>query len=303
MRICRSIEEIRDAVVAARRGGARVGFVPTMGFLHEGHLSLVDLARASGCGFVAVSIFVNPTQFGPNEDFARYPRDEARDIGLLEARGVDVLFLPPVEVVYPAGHTTRVTVAGVSEPLEGERRPGHFEGVATVVLKLFNVVQPDVAAFGHKDAQQCAVIARMVRDLDVPVELVFAETTRERDGLAMSSRNAYLAAEERAQAPRFREALDAGVAAIRRGASTAEAEAAMVASLASHPAFEIDYLRIVDPGTFRTTEERDRELLAVGAVRLGRTRLIDNLRIKPLATEASVQPREAVQSRSNEERS
>lgn len=303
MRICRSIEEIRDAVGAARRGAARVGFVPTMGFLHEGHLSLVDLARASGCGFVVVSSFVNPTQFGPNEDFARYPRDEGRDVALLESRGVDSLFLPPVEVIYPAGHTTRVTVAGVSEPLEGERRPGHFDGVATVVLKLFGIVQPDLAVFGRKDAQQCAVIARMVRDLDVPVELAFGETTRERDGLAMSSRNAYLSAEERALAPRFREALEAGVAAIRRSAPTGEAEAAMVASLASHPAFEIDYLRIVDPGTFRATEARDRELLAVGAVRLGRTRLIDNLRIKPLAPEGSVLPREAGQSKSNEERS
>lgn len=303
MRICRSIEEIRDAVGAARRGGARVGFVPTMGFLHEGHLSLVDRARESGCGFVVVSIFVNPTQFGPNEDFARYPRDEARDIGLLEARGVDVLFLPGAGTIYPEGHTTRVSVAGVSEPLEGERRPGHFEGVATVVLKLFNIVQPDVAAFGRKDAQQCAVIGRMVRDLDVPVELVFGETTRERDGLAMSSRNAYLSPEERALAPRFREALDAGVAAVRRGASTADAEAAMGATLAPHTAFEIDYLRIVDPATFRPTEARERELLAVGAVRLGRTRLIDNLRIAPVAPESSVLQREAVQSNSNEERS
>ncbi|MGK2855699.1 MAG: pantoate--beta-alanine ligase [Thermoanaerobaculia bacterium] len=279
MKICRSIDEIRDAVRGARRAGARAGFVPTMGFLHEGHLSLVDLARDRGCGFVAVSVFVNPTQFGPNEDFARYPRDEARDMGLLRSRGVDALFLPGVDVIYPEGHTTRVTVGGVSEPLEGERRPGHFDGVATVVLKLFDIVQPDVAVFGRKDAQQCAVIARMVRDLDVPVELAFGETTREADGLAMSSRNAYLSPEDRAIAPRFREALAAGVAALERGESNDGVEAAMARAIAAHPALVVDYLRLVDPSTFRAPEARDRELLMVGAVRLGRTRLIDNLRI------------------------
>ena len=285
MRICQGVDEVRDAVREARAAGRRVGFVPTMGFLHEGHLSLVDLARERGCGFVVVSIFVNPTQFGPNEDFARYPRDEARDTRLLEARGVDMLFLPRVETVYPAGHATRVRVGGVSEPLEGERRPGHFEGVATVVLKLFNIVQPDLAVFGRKDAQQCAVVDRMVRDLDLPVELAFGETGRESDGLAMSSRNAYLSPEERALAPRFREALAAGVEAVARGAATSAAEEAMARALAPFP-IEIDYLRVVDPSTFLPTEARDRELLAVGAVRVGRTRLIDNIRIPAPAAAA-----------------
>jgi pantoate--beta-alanine ligase len=257
-----------------------------MGFLHEGHLSLVDLARERGCGLVVVSIFVNPTQFGPNEDFARYPRDEARDIALLEARGADLLFLPEVDAIYPEGQATRVTVGRVSEPLEGERRPGHFEGVATVVLKLFNIVQPDLAVFGRKDAQQCAVIDRMVRDLDLPLELAFGETTRESDGLAMSSRNAYLSPEERALAPRFRAALAEGVAAVLRGASTAEVEAAMSMALEPFPV-EIDYLRLVDPQTFLPTDARDRELLVVGAIRVGRTRLIDNLRIPAPAAGAT----------------
>lgn len=278
MRVCTSVDEIRGAMREARAAGLRTGFVPTMGFLHEGHLSLVDLARGEGCGFVAVSIFVNPTQFGPNEDFSRYPRDEARDIALLEARGVDLLFLPEASTIFPAGHSTSVRVSGVSEPLEGERRPGHFEGVATVVLKLFNIVQPDVACFGRKDAQQCAVVDRMVRDLDLPVELAFGETTRESDGLAMSSRNAYLSPEERAIAPRFREALAEGVASVGRGASTVEVDSAMAKALASLP-ITIDYLCLVDPLTFLPTDERDRDLLVVGAIRVGKTRLIDNLRI------------------------
>jgi len=290
MQICRPIDEIRDAVRVARERGLRAGFVPTMGFLHEGHLSLVDVARERGCGWVAVSIFVNPTQFGPNEDFARYPRDEARDIVLLESRGVDAVFLPGVGTIYPERHATRVLVTEVSEPLEGERRPGHFEGVATVVLKLFNIVQPDLAVFGRKDAQQCAVIDRMVRDLDVPVELAFGETMRESDGLAMSSRNAYLSPGDRALAPRFREALAAGAAAVERGESDRDVEAAMDAAIAAHSAIEVDYLRLVDPSTFRAPEARNRELLVVGAVRLGRTRLIDNIRIPAVPRNAVAAP-------------
>src|SRR5512140_205315 len=198
MLITRTIDDTRRAVGAAKAHGRRVGLVPTMGSLHEGHLSLIDVARENGAEFIVVSIFVNPRQFGPSEDFGRYPRDEKRDSNLLLRKDVDVLFLPEVGVMYPAGSQTAVTVAGVARPLEGARRPGHFEGVATVVMKLFNIVQPDVAAFGRKDAQQCAVIDRMVRDLDVPVRLVFGETVRESDGLAMSSRNDYLTAEQRA---------------------------------------------------------------------------------------------------------
>src|ERR1700741_1742600 len=179
MQITRTITETRTALHTAHTHGAVVGFVPTMGFLHEGHISLIDAAREIGATFIVVSIFVNPKQFGPNEDFARYPRNEERDAAMLESAGVDLLFLPPVEVMYPAGATTTISVGGVSKPLEGERRPGHFDGVATVVAKLFNIVQPDVAAFGRKDAQQCATIERMVSDLDIPLRLVFGETLRE----------------------------------------------------------------------------------------------------------------------------
>src|SRR5687767_11894318 len=166
MNIARTIEEVRDSVRTARMHGAAIGFVPTMGFLHEGHISLIGTAREAGAAFIVVSIFVNPKQFGPNEDFSRYPRDEERDRALLKGAGVDLLFLPPVEVMYPPGATTSIVVGGVARPLEGARRPGHFDGVATVVAKLFNIVQPDVAAFGRKDAQQCAVIEQLVRDLD-----------------------------------------------------------------------------------------------------------------------------------------
>ena len=196
LKVARTIEETRVAIRGPRAAGRTVGLVPTMGFLHEGHLSLIRVAREHGADFVAVSIFVNPLQFAPHEDFQRYPRDEEHDRKLLEREGVDLLFLPSIDVMYPPNATTRVTVTGVAEALEGERRPGHFTGVATVVSKLFNIVQPELAVFGRKDAQQCAVIERMVRDLDIPIRLVFGETIREHDGLAMSSRNSYLSGDE-----------------------------------------------------------------------------------------------------------
>jgi pantoate--beta-alanine ligase len=279
LKTVRSVEALREEIGHARQAGLTIGFVPTMGFLHEGHLSLIDHAREAGAGFVVVSIFVNPLQFGPNEDFDRYPRDEARDSELLSGRGVDLLFLPSVDEVYPKGSATRVLVDGVAVPLEGERRPGHFNGVATVVLKLFNMVQPDLAAFGRKDAQQCAVISQMVRDLDVPVRLVFGETVRESDGLAMSSRNAYLAGEERQPALALRRALRAGEEALVSGASASEAESAMRRELARDEGVTLDYLHVVDPATFLSPETGAVELLLVGAVRVGRTRLIDNIRI------------------------
>jgi pantoate--beta-alanine ligase len=269
-----------DAVRAARPFGARIGFIPTMGFLHEGHLSLIDAAREAGANFIAVSIFVNPKQFGPNEDLASYPRDEARDRELLKSKKVDLLFLPAVDVMYPPGAQTTVSVSGVAMPLEGERRPGHFEGVATVVLKLFNIVQPDLAVFGRKDAQQCAVIDRMVRDLDVPVRLVFAETAREHDGLARSSRNSYLSAEERKLAPALHRALRAGEEAVTHGVHDVTAvETLMRRMIAERPAVEVDYLAVVDPETFLPPSDFRREVLLAGAVRIGRTRLIDNIRI------------------------
>lgn len=281
MRLARSIEEVRDAVRVARMHGATIGFVPTMGFLHAGHLSLIDVAREAGAAFIVVSIFVNPKQFGPSEDLSRYPRDEARDRELLESKNTDLLFLPPVEVMYPAGAATTVSVASVAKPLEGVRRPGHFDGVATVVAKLFNIVQADVAAFGRKDAQQCAVIERMVRDLDLPVRLVFGETTREHDGLAMSSRNSYLSAEERAKAPVLHRALRAGEEAITHGIhDVAEVERLMGRVVAEEGGVEVDYLVVVDPETFEAPADFERLVLLAGAVKVGRTRLIDNLRVR-----------------------
>lgn len=277
MQIARTIEQLRAAIPAGRR----VGFVPTMGFLHDGHLSLVDVARQAGADFVVVSIFVNPLQFGPNEDFARYPRDEERDCALLESKQVDLLFLPPVEVMYPPGSQTTLHTGAVARPLEGERRPGHFDGVATVVLKLFNIVRPELAVFGRKDAQQCAVIERMVRDLDVPVRLVFGETAREHDGLAMSSRNSYLSEEERKLAPLLHRALRAGEAALQHDVEDVETiERLMRRSIEETTgAVEIDYLALIDPETFERPADFRRDLLLAGAVKIGRTRLIDNIRV------------------------
>jgi pantoate--beta-alanine ligase len=272
--VAHSIEEIRNALPAE----AAIGLVPTMGFLHEGHLSLIDVARKHGAEFVAVSIFVNPKQFGPREDFARYPRDEARDRELLESRAVDLLFLPHVDEIYPAGSVTTVSLGGVAQPLEGDRRPGHFDGVATVVLKLFNILQPDLAVFGRKDAQQCAVIERMVRDLDVPVRLVFGETVREHDGLAMSSRNSYLTAEERQRAPALHRALRAGQEAIKHGIrDVASIESLMQKMVAETPGVSVDYLVVVDPLTFLPPLSFSGDVLLAGAVRVGATRLIDNV--------------------------
>jgi pantoate--beta-alanine ligase len=280
MRTTQTIEETRDAIRAARQHGATIGFVPTMGFLHEGHLSLIDAARENGATFIVVSIFVNPLQFGPGEDFERYPRDEARDRELLESRNVDLLFLPTVETMYPPGATTTVSVGTLSRTLEGQRRPGHFDGVAVVVAKLFNIVQPDLAAFGRKDAQQCSVIDRIVRDLDIPVRLVFGETLREQDGLAMSSRNSYLSAGERAKAPVLHRALRAGEEAITHGIRDCEAlEKLMYRVVGEEGGVEIDYLVVVDPLTFEPPVAFDRELLLAGAVKVGRTRLIDNIRL------------------------
>ena len=199
MRICTTIEDMRAACRAERRGGKRLGFVPTMGALHEGHLSLVRAAGA-GCDAVAASIFVNPTQFGPNEDLAKYPRAFERDRALLESEGVELLFAPSVEEMYPAGAVTWVTVEGLSDKLDGRSRPGHFRGVTTVVAKLFHIVEPDAAFFGQKDAAQVAILRRMVRDLNFPVEIVACPIVREPDGLAMSSRNAYLDPLQRKQA-------------------------------------------------------------------------------------------------------
>ncbi|HKB80872.1 MAG TPA: pantoate--beta-alanine ligase [Thermoanaerobaculia bacterium] len=276
----RTIDDTRQAIAAARAAGRTIGLVPTMGFLHEGHLSLIRVAREHGADFVAVSVFVNPLQFAPTEDFARYPRDEERDRGLLERERVDLAFVPDVEMMVPRGAVTEVTVAGIAAPLEGERRPGHFAGVATIVLKLFEIVQPDLAVFGRKDAQQCAVIARMVRDLNVPVRLAFGETIRETDGVAMSSRNSYLTPAERAAAPALHRALRAGEEAITHGIAEVDAVELLMHKIAAEtPQMQVDYLVLVDPETFRRPADFHRDLLLAGAVRMGKTRLIDNIPI------------------------
>ena len=280
MQVVRSIADVRDHVAKARASGAIIGFVPTMGFLHEGHLSLIDEARRAGADYIVVSIFVNPTQFGPNEDLEKYPRDEANDTRMLEGRDVDLLFLPAMSDMYPASAATRVVVGAVAEPLEGDRRPGHFSGVATVVAKLFNIVMPDVAAFGRKDAQQCAVVERLVVDLDFPIRLVFGETVREHDGLALSSRNTYLNEQHRSLAPALHRALRAGEAALEHGAIDQETVETLMRRIANEvEGIEVDYLALVDPMTFQPPEDFHRDLLLVGAIRVGNTRLIDNIRV------------------------
>lgn len=255
-----------------------LGFVPTMGYLHAGHISLVDLARRES-HVVAVSIFVNPTQFGPNEDLSRYPRDLQRDLAMLEDAGVDWVFTPTAKEIYPPAYSTYVDVRGVTEPLEGAARPGHFVGVATVVAKLFNLVQPHRAYFGQKDAQQTAVIRQMVRDLNFPLEIAVGETLREKDGLAMSSRNVYLNPEERQAATVLYRALSAAKAlwegGERRGGPL---RAAMSHTLQAEPLARPDYVSVAGPATLHELDDTGdaREALASLAVRIGKTRLIDN---------------------------
>ncbi|NIJ07537.1 pantoate--beta-alanine ligase [Sphingomonas vulcanisoli] len=268
------------AVRAARGRFPMLGLVPTMGFLHAGHISLVERAKAE-CGAVAVSIFVNPTQFAAHEDLGRYPRDLPRDLALLEAAGADLVFTPGPADMYPDGFQTRIELGPVTEPLEGAVRPGHFAGVATVVAKLFNIVQPTRAYFGQKDAQQCVVVRRMVRDLDMPVEVVVAPTVREADGLAMSSRNAYLNAEERAEAPLLYRALSYGEALFAEGERDAGMlRAAIRERVEINPRFTIDYVSVADAETLEELERVDRDAVISLAARLGTTRLIDNVVVR-----------------------
>jgi pantoate--beta-alanine ligase len=254
-----------------RRDGLGIGLVPTMGALHAGHLSLVAEARRDNQVVIA-SIFVNPIQFGPQEDFARYPRDLARDSELLKGAGVSAIYKPSVEVMYPGGSSTRVQVSGVSEGLEGAARPGHFEGVATVVTKLFAATEPDRAYFGQKDAQQVAVVKRLARDLDLPVEICVGPTVREADGLALSSRNAYLSPDERRAAVCLSSALRLAARAYARGERRPERlQRVLLDRLESEPLAIVDYAELVDPATFKGPGS-----LAALAVRIGKTRLIDN---------------------------
>ena len=269
--------DLRSAIAAWREKGQGIALVPTMGALHAGHLALVDHARKSA-GKVVVSIFVNPAQFGPGEDFDLYPRDLAADSEKLGEAGVDLLFAPPVEVIYPPGFATTVHVAGASEGMEGARRPGHFDGVATVVARLLGLVLPDVAVFGQKDAQQCAVVMRLVADLGLPVEIRVAPTVRESDGLALSSRNAFLTPAERKAAPAlFRALLVAQLVAELGEKKPEKVLKAFRLAIETEPALVLDSVDLVDAVTMRPVEKIDRPVLLAAAVKLGRTRLIDNV--------------------------
>jgi pantoate--beta-alanine ligase len=277
MQISQPVAAMRSACREARAGGKRLGLIPTMGALHDGHLSLVRAAKAQS-DIVAVSIFVNPTQFAPNEDFSKYPRTFERDCELLEKEGVDLLFAPAVEEMYPQKPITYVTVEGLSDKLCGKSRPGHFRGVTTVVAKLFHIIEPDAAFFGQKDAVQLTLIRRMVRDLNFPVEIVGSAIVREPDGLAMSSRNAYLSPEQRRQAL----VLYRSLSRVQKDFGAGERNAAhLIAAgreiFSAEPAARLDYLEIVDPETLDPVAEIDKPALAAVAAFVGTTRLIDNV--------------------------
>lgn len=281
MNIFTKIDEMRAATRSARLSGRRLGLVPTMGALHEGHLSLVRAARAA-CDLVSASIFVNPTQFGPTEDLAKYPRSFDRDRELLEREAVDFLFAPSVDEMYPSQQIAWVTVEDLSSKLDGRSRPGHFRGVTTVVSKLFHIVEPDLAFFGQKDAAQLAIIRRMVRDLNFPVEIVACPIVREPDGLAMSSRNAYLSPAERKQALVLHRSLLRVKQLMDRGErQTGKLRNAGRDELSSEPGARLDYFDIVNPDTLDPVEEISQATLVAVAAYVGPTRLIDNLLLKP----------------------
>jgi len=280
MKRVRQIGDLLPTLAHIREGGRGIGLVPTMGALHEGHLSLMRAARARG-DFVVVTIFVNPKQFGPSEDFERYPRDIERDAALAESAGADLLFAPDADEIYPAGFSTSVDVGSLGAVLEGAFRPGHFRGVATVVLKLFHLCGPRAAYFGEKDAQQLAVIRRMTRDLHLPVEIVGLPTVRDPDGLAMSSRNTYLSADERSAALRIPAALGDARDACRRGERSAVTlREIMLERLGRDGAIVLDYVAFVHPETFALVPVVEREALVLIAARAGKTRLIDNMIVR-----------------------
>jgi len=286
MNVARDITTTRTTIRAARQAGRRIGLVPTMGALHTGHVSLIDAARRDGT-YVVVSIFVNPTQFGPGEDYLSYPRDTAGDLRICDEAGVDLVFLPAAEDMYRPDAVTRVHIAGLTDTLCGPFRPGHFDGVATVCTKLFNIVQPDVVYLGQKDAQQLAVIRRLVRDLDLPLEIVGCPTIREPDGLAMSSRNAYLSPAERRQATCLYRALCAAREQIQGGQrEPAAVTGAMRQIIAESGPARIDYISVVDPESMQPVSKIEKPVLVALAVRIGPTRLIDNLLVDPGAAGA-----------------
>ena len=273
------IHMLRRRIADWRRSGQRIAFVPTMGNLHAGHIALIAAARGRADRVVA-SIFVNPLQFGPSEDFGAYPRTLERDQAMLQAAGCDLLFNPGVATMYPVGEQdqTRVEVPGLSDILCGASRPGHFTGVATVVCKLFNMVQPDLALFGEKDFQQLLVIRRMTRDLAMPIEILGVPTVREADGLAMSSRNGYLTPAERAAAPGLYRALGLAADSLRRGETPAQAEA-LAAEAIGEAGLRLDYVSVRDPDSLAPPTSGAQDLVVLGAAHLGRARLIDNLRV------------------------
>jgi len=281
MKLVRSISEMRALCRPARSRGGRLGLVPTLGALHEGHLSLVRTAREKS-DVVAASIFVNPTQFGPSEDFAKYPRALESDCALLEREGVELVFAPSVEEMYPQGAVTWVVVEGLSERLCGKSRPGHFRGVTTVVAKLFHIVEPDLAFFGQKDAAQVAIIQRMVRDLGVPVSIEVCPIVREPDGLAISSRNAYLSSQERKSAL----VLHRSLVQVQKSFGAGERDSVILLSaakqeLATEPSVRLDYVEVVDPETLEPETAVTKRTLVVVAAIVGQTRLIDNIVLEP----------------------
>lgn len=281
MEIIRTIAWMKEYARGARAEGLVIGLVPTMGALHEGHTALVKRARQE-CSRVIASVFVNPKQFGPKEDYKKYPRDLEKDAEKLAAAGVDALFAPEATDVYPEGFRTYINVEGISERLEGRSRPGHFRGVATVVLKLFEIVQPDFAYFGRKDAQQVRIIGEMTRDLNLDAEIVVCPIVREADGLALSSRNAYLSVEERKAATVLHRALTAAQGELTAGVrDAAQLQAVMRRIIEAEPLATVDYAEIVSADTFEPVVRVARSCYAVLAVFVGKTRLIDNLLIEP----------------------
>ena len=279
MQTIRELTALREAIGAFRAAGERVALVPTMGALHAGHMALFEEAKRVA-DRVVVSIFVNPRQFGAGEDLDRYPRREGADARMLAEAACDVLWMPAVDVMYPAGYATNVSVAGVSETLDGAARPGHFDGVATVVTKLFNQVRPDVALFGNKDFQQLTVIRRLVADLDFGIEIIGVPTQRDDDGLALSSRNLYLSDEDRARAVALPRALGVAARAIARGDDPREALAAAEASLLSAGFDSVDYVAMVDAETLAEMPEANRRRRLLAAARIGGTRLIDTIPVE-----------------------
>lgn len=282
MQTLRDLPALRAALHPIRAGGQSVALVPTMGALHDGHMALVEEAKRRA-DHVVVSIFVNPKQFGPNEDLDAYPRREAKDAALLQEQGADILWMPSVPVMYPDGFATNISVSGVSDGLDGAARPGHFDGVATIVTKLFNQVRPDIALFGEKDYQQLAVIRRMVADLDMGLEIAAIPTQRDLDGLALSSRNAYLTEEERKAALALPRALGEAARQMEKGVAVEAALAKAIAMLTGAGFDPVDYVTLCDAATLEPMQVLDRPARLLAAARMGKTRLIDNIAVDPLA--------------------